>query len=659
MRFPALLTASSLGVFATLVAAGGLLRQLPGPSPRHSRVVLALQQHLAPDPRHRREAALLRASGSGHDPQRRQRLLQGQGWGSDALAAVVLKQQALDAAALGNAEVAERLWRRLLGVTQLAGHAASADALYALGRKEPDLRQRLLQRWPAHPAALAAASERTDRGGALHLARWGARWPGAQRRLQAACQGTAATPGQRQQLAEGLAQLGEGDAARRCLAGTPPLASTVLRLAETDLLAEGRDHTRAVQELLGLIQQDPTAAAAAQAVRLLAADPGTAAHAALGQLPAALRRSAAAQAGLASRESGITASLAVVQRWPDDPASWELQWQQARRAALAGRWRDARRMLQAGGSKLEASMPLALQARRRFWLGLSQWQLGDAGAARSQWQRLLAERPGGYYGWRAALRLGRAATSPVVNRPLQRTGWQPLHSGAAAVDELWRVGQTLEAWEAWRTLRGGQPPRGSRALLAEGRLREAIGDGWTGLGQQELASLRLKPGDCRLQHLIERSLHQPRQQAALGAAARAEAVPLQLLLGVAQQESRFQPGVRSVAGAEGLLQLMPETAAELAGAPLSTDALHDPRRNALLGARYLRQLLERWGGDPLRAVASYNAGPNAVARWTTPQPQREPEVWVEAIPYPETRHYVKAVLGNSWSHGAPRLSQCR
>jgi soluble lytic murein transglycosylase len=71
------------------------------------------------------------------------------------------------------------------------------------------------------------------------------------------------------------------------------------------------------------------------------------------------------------------------------------------------------------------------------------------------------------------------------------------------------------------------------------------------------------------------------------------------------------------------------------------------------------QLLERWGGDPLRAVASYNAGPNAVARWTTPQPQREPEVWVEAIPYPETRHYVKAVLGNSWSHGAPRLSQCR
>jgi soluble lytic murein transglycosylase len=60
-------------------------------------------------------------------------------------------------------------------------------------------------------------------------------------------------------------------------------------------------------------------------------------------------------------------------------------------------------------------------------------------------------------------------------------------------------------------------------------------------------------------------------------------------------------------------------------------------------------------------VASYNAGPNAVAaRWTTaPDHNASPSVWVEAIPYPETRHYVKTVLGNSWSHAAPRLPVCR
>jgi hypothetical protein len=72
--------------------------------------------------------------------------------------------------------------------------------------------------------------------------------------------------------------------------------------------------------------------------------------------------------------------------------------------------------------------------------------------------------------------------------------------------------------------------------------------------------LRLKPGECRLQQLIELNLHQPRQQAALRAAARAEAVPLHLLLGWPQNHGFKR--VRSVAGAQGLLQLMPATAAD-------------------------------------------------------------------------------------------------
>jgi len=135
-------------------------------------------------------------------------------------------------------------------------------------------------------------------------------------------------------------------------------------------------------------------------------------------------------------------------------------------------------------------------------------------------------------------------------------------------------------------------------------------------------------------------------------------VPLSLLLGVAKQESRFQSDVRSVVGAAGLLQLMPETAAELAGRPLSDAELDDPGRNALLGGRYLRQLLQRWSGDSLLAVASYNAGPNAVADWVPQGKRRLAEVWVEAIPYPETRHYVKTVLGNTWSFAAVRTPDC-
>ena len=129
--------------------------------------------------------------------------------------------------------------------------------------------------------------------------------------------------------------------------------------------------------------------------------------------------------------------------------------------------------------------------------------------------------------------------------------------------------------------------------------------------------------------------------------------------GVAKQESRFQANVRSDVGASGLLQLMPGTASDVAGEPLDAAALANPGRNARLGSRYLRQLLQRWDGNPMLAVASYNAGPNAVAGWLSPKLTTLPEVWVEAIPYPETRHYVKTVLGNAWSFATPRLPHCR
>jgi len=84
-------------------------------------------------------------------------------------------------------------------------------------------------------------------------------------------------------------------------------------------------------------------------------------------------------------------------------------------------------------------------------------------------------------------------------------------------------------------------------------------------------------------------------------------VPASLLVATAYQESRMDPAARSEAGAEGLLQLMPQTVRELR---LAGD---DPALNVLAGARYLRQLLDRFGSVDL-ALAAYNAGPTAVER---------------------------------------------
>lgn len=645
VRLTPLLAASSLGPMAALLAGGALLRQLPRATPDTPASQLALQQRLDPNPTRRREAALLLAGGASQAPARRSRLLAGQGWGQGPLAAVALKQQALDAAALGQPQRAKALWHLLQ--RRLPNEPASADALYALGQHQPDRRRHLLRRWPAHPAALAAALQQAGPGGALHLARWGARWPGAQQRISNTCERGALGPDQRQQLAAALAEIGADAAARRCLGAVPPLPATALLLAGSD-----------PSTLQALIEQHPASPAADAALRQLADDPSPAAAAALAKLPQRWQAHPAAAARRALDAANPDQALGVLRRWPQDPASWELQWQRARAAALAGRWPEVGQLLAAGGTPLERSMPAALQARRRFWLGLSHWQQRQPEQARREWRQLLLLHPGGYYGWRAASRLG-LAHEPLQGQPaLPPNRWSPLASGDGRVDALWRLGQPLEAWEAWRTTRGGQTPRGSRALQAEGRLREAIGDGWTGLGQQELAALRLQAGQCRLQQLIDTNLYRPRQLEPLAAAARNEAVPLNLLLGVAKQESRFQSRVGSVVGATGLLQLMPATAAELAGRRLTTNDLHDPGVNAELGGRYLRQLLERWGGEPLLAVASYNAGPNAVAAWRPAQLQPIPELWVEAIPYPETRHYVKVVLGNTWSFAAPRRPLC-
>jgi soluble lytic murein transglycosylase len=412
--------------------------------------------------------------------------------------------------------------------------------------------------------------------------------------------------------------------------------------------------------LIEIVQQRPETLEAEEAVRLLSEQEGDTTPAILNQLPSRWQKSAPVQARLALSDPSGRGALAVLQRWPQDPASWDLQWEVARRFLLKGNWDGVVAILNAIPAD---QLPPALAARHRFWLGYAQQQRGQEEEATLTWKQLLVHHPGGYYGWRAAARLGKEdlnlQPSPTeTSEKSLGTAWQPLASGDGALDQLWRLGQTTEAWETWRMRRGGEPPKDSGDLLVEGKLRQGVGDDWTGLGQLEKAAFMLKPEQCSLLPQLEHALHPRRFPEAFAPAAEQQQLPLSLLLGVAKQESRFTPAVQSSAGAVGLLQLMPATAAELAGNSLSTEELQEPKRNAELGAQYLRAMLDQWDGDPLATVASYNAGPGAVQAWQTPDRSLFPEVWVEAIPYAETRIYVKKVLGNAWSYQQARLPAC-
>ena len=672
-RLSVLLAVSCLGTGGALLAGRAALGLWPPLTPERSTAQLERVWRWSPDPLRRREAALLlagradaeggAASGGGW--------LAAQGWGKDPLAAVVLKQAALRRETLAGRPAARPLWRQLL--RRFPGEPASADALYALGREQPEWRQLLLRRFPAPPAALAAALEAGPgaaerQQGTLHLARWGPRWPGATEAITALCADRALRPADAAQLARGLAEAGDGPGALRCLGDPAPQPATVAALDDPGRLVVARAllkgppeaQRQAVSWLAEMVRQRPKGAEAEEAVRLLSERESADTPALLKTLPPSWQASAPVQARLASADPTGRAALEVFQRWPRDPASWDLQWEVARKGLLAGNWEAVLLTLNAIPAE---QLPPPLAARHRFWLGYTQQQLGQEEEATLTWKRLLLHHPGGYYGWRAAMRLGKedlaVRQSPADPSWREREEpWQPLASGDAALDELWRLGQSTEAWEAWRVHRGGRPPVDSADLLVEGRLRQAVGDDWTGLGQLERAALRLKPEQCDLLPQLERSLHPWRHREAFAPEAKRQGVAVPLLLGVAKQESRFTPAVQSSAGAVGLLQLMPATAAELAGAPLTTPDLQDPARNASLGARYLRGLLDQWKGDPLAAVASYNAGPGAVAGWQTPDRKRFPELWVEAIPYPETRLYVKKVLGNAWSYQRERRPDC-
>jgi soluble lytic murein transglycosylase len=116
-----------------------------------------------------------------------------------------------------------------------------------------------------------------------------------------------------------------------------------------------------------------------------------------------------------------------------------------------------------------------------------------------------------------------------------------------------------------------------------------------------------------------------------------------------RQESAFQVDVVSPAGAQGLMQLMPNTARRAAA---EVDMTHDsaqvfrPDVNIALGAFYIGKLLESFHGSIPLAVAGYNAGPHAAARWLDCADDREADLWIARIPYYETRNYVSRVLGN-------------
>lgn len=126
-----------------------------------------------------------------------------------------------------------------------------------------------------------------------------------------------------------------------------------------------------------------------------------------------------------------------------------------------------------------------------------------------------------------------------------------------------------------------------------------------------------------------------------------------LVFAHALQESGFQTDIVSPAGARGLMQVLPGTAKDMAGTPVSTDQLNLPSTNMEYGQRYLEQLrdMSATGGLLPKVMAAYNAGPSPVERWNSEvKDGGDPLLFMESLPYYETRAYVNIVMRNYWMY---------
>lgn len=245
---------------------------------------------------------------------------------------------------------------------------------------------------------------------------------------------------------------------------------------------------------------------------------------------------------------------------------------------------------------------------------------------------------------------------PQIQRPQERLA---LAAGSEILREIYGLGQNRDAWERWQWEFQQRVQPSFAEQLTDGLLRLGVGDYLDGLFMLTHLQQRSRQ-EPELRPLYQQLRQEPGYWQALYPLAYREQVqdwaeqralnPL-LVMALMRQESRFQPQIRSIAGAVGLMQVLPETGDWIAEQlQLEKFSLERPDDNLKLGTWYLDYTHRNYQGNSMLAIASYNAGPGNVDTWIAQYTLGDPDVFIENIPFPETQNYVKAVFENYWNY---------
>ncbi|MHB1951639.1 MAG: transglycosylase SLT domain-containing protein [Acidiferrobacteraceae bacterium] len=301
------------------------------------------------------------------------------------------------------------------------------------------------------------------------------------------------------------------------------------------------------------------------------------------------------------------------------------------RAALwAGDWARVAAFIQ--------TLPPGERARSewRYWQARADAHLHHVRQADAIYRTLARHR--GYYGFLSADRLGQAYVMNVSNAVVSAAMLRDIAArpGVRMAHELFRLNQVKDARAEWDFAVRSLP----HSLLVPAAVLAARW-GWY---DRAIATINAAGDhdDLALRFPVA-------YRVLVSAVARLNDIDPGWIYGIMRQESAFMVDAESRAGALGLMQLMPFTGLHtahllnlhLAGA----SGLLNVGNNVRLGARYLKEVLDDNQGDVVLATAAYNAGPDRVEAWRPSRRARAADVWIDNIPYTETRDYVKHVLG--------------
>ncbi|SDF73743.1 soluble lytic murein transglycosylase [Onishia taeanensis] len=274
------------------------------------------------------------------------------------------------------------------------------------------------------------------------------------------------------------------------------------------------------------------------------------------------------------------------------------------------------------------------EARWQYWVGRALKQLGNPSGAAEAFRAAAGERS--FFGFAAADRLD---VPYALN--LERVSYNAAYRERIAewpvvqrTEALIRIGEPGLANSEWYTAAARADADKARALADYAAYR-----GWHARAVQTTIAAGLWDAlDWRFPEAYRDDFLQWGNR---------RGVDPYLLMAIARRESAYNPTVVSPAGARGLMQLMPATARHVSRQlGLEDPGLYgvlQPETNIRLGSRYIQDMIERYRGNRLAATAAYNAGPNRVDRWLKNAP-REFDLFVESIPFHETRQYVQAVM---------------